>query len=496
MAKLVQDYVAQSVKKFPSKPALVINGQSITYAGLDKKSTQLANFLKEKGVRQGDRVCLYLPKSINSFISIIAILKADAIYVPINISTPEARFMQIVPDSGSRFVIVNERKSLLPDISAVGEYINFNTEKDIFIEERNNPINYANDESDTAYILYTSGSTGVPKGVMITHGNIINATDWAVDEFGINENDRMSQPPPLNFDLSTFDIYTAFKSGATLYPVSEELSLFPGTLLKFIEENELTIWNSVPSVLVYLWNSGLVKPDRLKPVRKIFFNGEGFPTKFLAEWMKIFPEKEFVNMYGPTETTVQCTFYRISEPPQDLTKLVPIGKACRNVEVFDIDGELYVGGQGVGAGYWNNPEKTAASFVADPRPGKRGTVYKTGDLVRLRADGNYEFLGRKDNQVKIRGNRIELGDVDAALYSLPYINEAAVIAVADSQSGGNKLVAFVDLKKFDEIDIKKDLERLIPPYMIPDEVRVLQLPKTSTGKIDRPKLKEMYGNKK
>jgi non-ribosomal peptide synthetase component F len=329
---------------------------------------------------------------------------------------------------------------------------------------------------------------------MITHNNIINATEWAVDEFKIDHNDRMSQHPPLHFDLSTFDLYCAFKAGATLFLVPEEYSLFPGQLMKFIEENQLTTWNSVPSVMVYLSNAGVVKEDRISSVKKIFFNGEGFPTRFLAEWMRTFPDKEFVNMYGPTETTVQCTFYRIPEPPKDLTKLVPIGKAQAGVEVFDVDGELYVAGAGVGKGYWNNREKTAAAFVRDPRQGKSGTVYKTGDLVRLREDGNYEFIGRKDFQVKVMGNRIELGDVESALLTLPYVEEAAAIAMPVSETGGQEIFGFVKLKDGkEESVIKADLSKLVPSYMIPAKIMVrMAMPRTSTGKVDRNQLKDEY----
>jgi len=504
MVKLVQEYVTWSAKRFPQKDALVMNGKPISYTRLDEKSTQLANFIKDRGVKRGDRVCFYLPKSINSFISILAILKADAIYVPINISTPQARFKDIVALSRSDFVIVNERKSLLPDISAT--YINLNTEKDIFIKERNKPVSYENDGSDTAYILYTSGSTGVPKGVMISHDNIINATDWAVDEFGINENDRMSQHPPLSFDLSTFDIYCAFKAGATLFLVPEELSLFPGAIIKFIEDNELTIWNSVPSVMVYLYNAGLVKLERTPELKKVFFNGEAFPTKFLIEWMKTYPEKIFVNMYGPTEATVQCTFYVIPGPPKDPTRLVPIGKACRNVEVFIVKengtrggvgetGELYVAGRGVGQGYWKDPKRTKESFVPHPFESEKGTVYKTGDLAVLDKNGNYNFVGRKDFQVKVMGNRIELGDIESALYSLSYVAEAGVIAVSSEKTEGNELIAYVSLKeKRKEALIKEDLLKLLPSYMIPRKIIIKKsLPKTSSDKIDRIKLKEIYG---
>ncbi|MBI2454394.1 MAG: amino acid adenylation domain-containing protein [Parcubacteria group bacterium] len=495
MVKLVQEYFSESAKKYPNKIAVDFGDTGVTFSELDKSSNQLARVLKKRGVKKGDRVCFCLPKSIDSIKSVLAILKADAVYVPLDAKAPRTRLEQVVSDAQPAVIIYNNQTSKL--VSGFSDLFNLDMEQSAVTAISDDYLAYENDSTDLAYILYTSGSTGQSKGVMITHGNIVNATDWAVEELGITSEDRMSQHPPLHFDLSTFDLYCAFRSGATLYLVPEELSLFPGQLTKFIEEKKLTIWNSVPSVMVYLWNSGLVKPDRLPKLKKIFFNGEGFPTKYLAEWMKIFPDKEFVNMYGPTETTVQCSFYRIPEAPKDLTKLVPIGKACRGVEVFDVEGELYVAGKGVSPGYWENQEKTDKVFIPDPRPGKTGKVYKTGDLVKLRKDGNYEFIGRKDNQVKIHGNRIELGDIDSALYSLPYVNEAATIAVPEGETGGSFLVAFIDLKlPKPEADIKKDLSRILPPYMIPKKIVERKLPKTSTGKIDRVKLKNEYIGRK
>lgn len=507
MVKLVQEYFTESAKNHPNKPAVDVwheekstkkDALKISFDQLEKYSNRLARHLKNKGVRRGDRIALAFMKvaSVEAIASILAILKCDATYVPVSHILPAERVAKVLDDSGASFMICRSHSA--KELKNHPRLLNFKfIELDYndrsLIKESDGPLVYENSGDDIAYIMYTSGSTGIPKGVQITHANIINATDWAVEEFGITSKDKISQHPPLNFDLSTFDLYCAFKSGATLCPVLDNLSLFPGDLLRMIEESKITIWDSVPSVMVYLWNSGLVKSSRIPTVKKIFFNGEGFPTKYLAEWMKVFPKKKFINMYGPTETTVQCTFYRISETPRDLTKLVPIGKACRGVEVFDVNGELYVAGRGVSPGYWNDSEKTEKSFIHDPRPGKTGRVYKTGDLVKLREDGNYEFVGRKDNQVKIHGYRIELGDIDSALYSLSYVNEAATIAVREHETGDSFLVAFIDLKlPKPETDIKIDLGRILPSYMIPKRIIEKKLPKTGTGKIDRQKLKHEY----
>ena len=492
MFELIQCYFTESSKRFPDKIAVNSGDNSVAFSELDEFSNQLARVLKDKGVKRGERVAFCLHKSIKSIQTILGILKADAVYVPLDAKAPPARLKQVIADAQPAQIVCDD--DTLPLVDGLGKTFNLDAEESRIASQSQSELKYKNTSRDLAYILYTSGSTGQPKGVMITHGNIINATDWAVEELGITSKDIMSQHPPLHYSLSTFDLYCAFKVGAAICLVPEDLSLFPGKLVKFIEDKHITIWNSVPSVMIYMSVAGLIKIGRLPSVKKIFFNGEGFPTKFLAEWMKMFPDKEFVNMYGPTETTVQCSFYRIPEPPKDLVKLVPIGRAAGGVEIFDVDGELHIAGKGVGLGYWNNPEKTAEAFILDPRLWKTGRVYKTGDLVRLRKDGNYEFIGRKDNQVKVYGNRIELDDVDAALYSLSYVNEAATIAVSDNDTAGNLLVTFVNLKLSKlETDVKNDLGKILPSYMVPRRIVAGNfLPRTNTGKIDRVKLKEEY----
>lgn len=488
MVKLIQNYFSDSAEKFPDKIAVNANDEEITFAELGNSSNQLARALKHAGVKRGDRVVFCLGKSINSIKSVLAILKADAIYVPFSVQAPEARLCQVVNDAKPKLLICDGKT--LPLVKNFSGVFNLDQEQTSISKQSSAALDYQNKSSDLAYILYTSGSTGVPKGVMITHANIINATDWAVDEFQITDQDRMSQHPPLHFDLSTFDLYCAFKSGASLFLVPEGLSLFPARLVKFIEDKKLTVWDSVPSVMVHIAIAGAVKPGRFPSLKKIFFNGEGFPTKYLAEWMKTYPDKEFINMYGPTETTVQCAFYRIPAPPTDLTKLVPIGKATGGMEIFAVQDELYVGGKGVGFGYWNNPQKTAESFIEFPG---KGRVYKTGDLVRLREDGNYEFIGRKDNQVKVRGNRIELGDIDSAINLAPNVKEGVAYVISDKDTGGNELRARIYGDTTAE-EVKSALAGKLPQYMIPDEIDIINepLPRNSTGKIDRIKIKYEY----
>ena len=498
MIYLVQQYFDEAVSRSPNKIAARIGDESITYGALGAASDALSNELRKRGVTQGDRVSFCLPKSIHALIAILGILKADAAYVPLDWRSPAERLRKVVTDAQPKIILYNKATSLLARELAPPDHLM--SLQHIPRRKAERPL-YRNIDTDLAYIFYTSGSTGIPKGVMITHRNLIDATEWAVEEFGIRANDILSSHPPFHFDLSTFDLYASFKAGATLALVPEELSVFPGALMRYIEEQKITLWNSVPSLLSYMAKSDVLDAKRLKRVRAFFFNGEIFPPRFLRDWMHTYPDKSFINMYGPTEATVQCSFYRIPKAPADVSKPVPIGKACPNTELFALtdegtvakegeEGELYIRGSCLSPGYFRNPQKTAEAFVQDPRTSEPVRVYKTGDLVLLNRRGEFEFIGRKDHQVKHLGYRIELGEIEAALYALPYVKEAAVVSL--SLNDATRLVAFVALEPgHDQKAVHLGLEKQLPHYMLPHEFRMLPaLPKTSTGKTDRVLLKD------
>lgn len=510
MTHLAHQYFDEAAEKNPYKIACVFNDEKITYGDLRDYANQLAYMLKKAGVQRGDRVCFCLYKSINSIKTILGILKADAVYVPLDAFSPVERLNKIVKDAGPEVLLcAKDTLHLIKKISKKATKViclgTKATEERINKEPKKNP-EYQNTDIDLAYIFYTSGSTGAPKGVIISHRNLIGCAEWSVNEFKITSEDILSSHPPFHFDLSTFDIYACFKAGATLVIVPEKLSIFPGALFAYIEKHKITIWNSVPSLLSYVAKSAVLKHGRIPSVKKVFFNGEVFPTKYLAQWMETFPEKEFVNMYGPTEATVQCSFYRIKRVPKNLKKPVPIGKACSNAEIFAAtdhgtkvrvgeEGELYIRGGGVGTGYWRNPEKTREAFVQNPFRKEKDIVYKTGDMVRLNKDGNYEFLGRIDHQVKYMGYRIELGEIESTLYSLSYIKEAAVVAYTEKDP--TVIAAFIVLSSPRAQErIQSDLGKIVPIYMVPHRFYILsKLPKTSTGKVDRVSLKKKYAAK-
>jgi amino acid adenylation domain-containing protein len=349
---------------------------------------------------------------------------------------------------------------------------------------------------DLAYILYTSGSTGDPKGVMLSHRNALTFVDWATARLGVEASDRLSSHAPLHFDLSIFDLFAAASAGAAVDLVPAETSVFPTAVASFIADRGITIWYSVPSVLSMLALRGGLEPGALPQLRTVLFAGEVFPVPYLRRLMRTLPHARFLNLYGPTETNV-CTYYEV--PPLDDERVVPIpiGRAIDNVEVFAVGedgervpdgevGELWVRGSSVMCGYWGDPTRTDRSLVGwNVGHGPGDPAYRTGDLVRRDAQGDYEFLGRRDSQIKSRGYRIELGDVEAALYAHPTVVECAVTAVPD-ELVTNRLKAYVVLREEGTAaDVLRVCGERVPPYMVPDlEVRE-QLPRTSTGKIDR-----------
>ena len=291
-----------------------------------------------------------------------------------------------------------------------------------------------------AHILFTSGSTGAPKGVLVTHANVIAFVEWARQYFGIAAGDRVSGHSPLHFDLSTFDIYGALPAGAVLHLVASELSLLPPKLGSFIRESRLTQWFSVPSAMNLLARFDAIAPGSLPDLERVIWCGEVLPTPTLDYWMERVPHATFTNLYGPTETTIASSYHRIRERPASPTEPIPIGTACPGEELLVLDaagrglppgreGDLYIGGVGVTTGYWRDEERTRQAFVPDPRPGRDGVLYRTGDLARVDGDGLFFFLGRRDSQIKSRGHRIELGEVEAAVSTLPVLEEHAVVAV-------------------------------------------------------------------
>ena len=514
--KTLHQLLVLSAHKYPDRIAVEeTDGGAITYHDLDQLSDRLRDKLIHLGVRPGDRVGIYLRKSIDGVASIFGILKAGAVYVPVDPGAPPARNAYIFSDCTVKAVILENRfverlcaefarQSYLPtlidlDGTGSGNYLKRALEE----PSTDHPTLSASFElhpEDLAYILYTSGSTGKPKGVMLSQQNALSFIDWCSEVYEPSEIDRFSSHAPFHFDLSILDIYVSIKHGATLVLVEEEVGKDPIRLAPLISEKRISIWYSTPSILSFLAQYGRLDQHGFPDLRLVLFAGEVFPVKHLRALKKLIPNPRYFNLYGPTETNV-CTFYEIPlRIPEDKTNPFPIGKACSHYQIRILDehgnevtpgkeGELCASGPGTMSGYWNLPEKTANAFLTDSSGNK---WYKTGDIVFEEPDGNYIYVARRDRMVKKRGYRIELGEIEAGLYRHLAIKEAAVIALQDDD--GVKIRAFISHHQDSRpsfIELKKFCAQNLPAYMVPDLFSFVDfLPKTSTGKIDYQKLKE------
>ena len=502
--------------------AVVMDGHTLSYAQLEESTNRLARLLKAAGCQKGDRVCFAIPKSPAAIIAIGGILKADCIHVPIDTASPAARLTKILRSSEPRYILgVGSTVSLLEDVfsqDALQDSIGVGWLEDSAPAAQNftpaftwsdthsysgEPLSYQNSSSDAAHILFTSGSTGDPKGVVITHANVMHFVQWAIRYFGMTESDRISCHPPLHFDLATFDIFGSFATGAELHLVPPELSLLPNKLAEFIRNSELTQWFSVPSVLNYMAKFDVVRSGDFSALRRLLWCGEVFPTPALTYWMRRLPRVTFTNLYGPTETTIASSYYTVPKCPTD-NEPIPIGTACEGEELLVLDselgpvprgevGDLYIRGAGLSPGYWRDSAKTAAAYVPF---GNNDRIYRTGDLARVGDDGLIYFVGRTDTQIKSRGYRIELGEVEVALNAFKELRECAVVAIP-TEGFESYLIcaAYVaqDNTVIAPVQLRLKLATILPAYMLPARwTEFLQLPKNANGKIDRRKLQEVF----
>ncbi len=511
--------LAESARRRPDQVA-VENGldAAISYRDLDDLSDRVRDRLRRMGVQPGDRVGIYVEKSIDAVAAIFGTMKAGAAYVPVDVSAPAMRCAYILDDCSVAATVIESRltKAFTDETSRLGrtspllvvdggggggplrEALDREDARDPVMPEPDAAL--ASD--DIAYILYTSGSTGKPKGVVLSHRNAMTFVNWCAETFGPTEDDRFSSHAPFHFDLSILDIYVSIMHGATLVLIGSELGKEPTGLAAFISDRRITCWYSTPSILSVLAQYGKLSRHDYSALRIVHFAGEVFPVKHLRLLTSLIPHPRYFNLYGPTETNV-CTWYEIPrEIPEERTQPFPIGVVCSpfRARVADEDGndvpagsegELCIAGPGVMRGYWNLPERTAAAFLVDAE----GTPwYKTGDIVVDEGDGNFVYMGRRDRMVKRRGYRIELGEIEAGLYRHPMVKEAAVVAVKD-HDGGVRIKAFLSCRGAEQptvIELKRFCAEHLPASMIPDSFVVEPaLPKTSTDKVDYQRLLEM-----
>ncbi len=520
---LLHDALKKWAQSHPGSPAIIAPKRTLSYAQLDEQSDRLALHLIASGVSPGDPVAICYHKSIESIVAVYGIMKAGACYVPIDPFAPATRSAAIVGNTKPTHLVTSPERagSLAKELSSHPLGISLTT---IVVPESkgdeqagrdriiawNAPITgevprVAITDTHLAYVLHTSGSTGAPKGVAITHRNALCFVEMAAAFWQVGPNDRLCSQAPLHFDLSVFDLYVAAIAGAAVVLIPEFWSAFPKKMASAIDEHQITIWNSVVSTLTLLMEKG--KPERasLVSLRSVIFSGEVMPIRYLRQLIEHMPNAQMYNVYGQTEANSSIYYHvdRENIPRSDDWRM-PLGKTFPNFEAYALDskgtkirepgsvGELVVRAGSVAVGYWGNLELSSDKFVIDPlHPESGARVYKTGDLVELDADGNFLFAGRSDDMVKSRGYRIELGEIDRALLACADIASAAAIAIADEKVG-NRIYAFATLVEGSETSPQAILsfctERL-PKYMLPEQL-ILQdaLPRTSTNKIDRRSL--------
>ncbi len=512
MIERLQDWVAAQADARPEATAVVGGGVRWSYGTLEAESNRIAHRLAAAGCRRGDRVCLLMPKSPAAIAGILGIYKADCLFVPLDPGSPAARLARIVGSCECRAILASGNLQARVDelLAAAGgaeiQVIRVGAGAADLQACSTAPIDSRNRRDDPAHILFTSGSTGAPKGVVITHANVIAFVEWARRFFGMTAADRVSGHSPLHFDLSTFDIFGAFASGAELHLVAPELNVLPQQLAAFIRDSQLTQWFSVPSTLNYLAKFDALSGGGFPCLRRVLWCGEVLPTPALIYWMSRVPRATFTNLYGPTEATIASSYYTVPECPADSAAEIPIGAACDGEELRVLDerlapapsgviGDLYIGGAGVSPGYWRDAERTAAAFVPDPRDPLR-RLYRTGDLAKTGPDGLVYFVGRADTQIKSRGYRIELGEIEAALNTIDGLQEAAVVGVPTGGFEGTAIAcAYAPARgrALTPAQLRSALRTLLPAYMVPSRWMTLPgLPKNGSGKIDRRLLREKF----
>jgi D-alanine--poly(phosphoribitol) ligase subunit 1 len=482
-------------------------GISLDYKGLNQLSNQLARFLLHQGLCKNDVIAIFNEKSIFGFSLMLGALKAGIIYTNLDISSPWARIEKILNICKPDAVFFEDKNT---DIAKTFDATNTkissldlsdeNFKKQVYsLDSRNLDVDGIHGD-DPSYVMFTSGSTGFPKGAVMTHNNLLNFVEWGKQAFDVQPNDIFSNANPIYFDNSVFDVYISLFNAATLVPINHNLVKNPSLLVNAINESGCTIWFSVPSLLVYLLTTKSIGKNDFLTIKRIAFGGEGFPKSKLKQLFDMFGDRVMlINVYGPTECTCICSTYLVGEQEfRNMNELTPLGFISPNFgyEIIPVDeekpkfGVLALTGPCVGLGYYNDKERTEQSFVQNPRKKFRQLMYKTGDVVEETADGRLHFKGRIDNQIKHMGYRIELEEIEAAFSSLQYINEVGVIyQKVNAELGQIKAFVSVNENLRGDSPVIDDIKKLLPAYMVPRVIEmVTSLPKNANGKIDRNKL--------
>lgn len=488
----LHDLVSEACGRHPHRTAVVGPERTLTYAELDREAGALARALAGTGVGRGDRVLLWAEKSCALVAATQAVLRLGAAYVPLHGATPPSRVALVARDCGATAICVSGTR--LGDVPSLPGTAVVDLDAHHAADPAAAGVTAAGPlprppagGDDLAYILYTSGSTGTPKGVCVSHRAARAFVDWSIAELAPAPGDRFANHAPFSFDLSVLDLYAALGTGASVHLIPAELAYAPGRLTEFLRRDRITVWYSVPSALILMMREGgLTDAPPPESLRAVLFAGEPFPiaaVRRLAGWTGA----RLLNLYGPTETNV-CTFHEVTAADLERDRPVPIGRAACGDSVRAVhaggvagpgeEGELVVAGPTVMLGYWG-------------RPPQRGP-YATGDLVRVRDDGSFDYVGRRDRMVKVRGQRVEPGEIEAVVAAHEQVAQAAVVVTGSALDA--RLAAFVVPVPGTTpglLSLKRHCAGRLPPYMIPDVIHLTdELPRNANGKVDAAVLAE------
>jgi amino acid adenylation domain-containing protein len=473
---------------------------SVTFEQLNAKANSLAHYLRAEGVGPGSIVALMMERSVEMMVGLLAVLKAGGAYLPLAMDTPAARREYMLEDAAVQILLVHGKT--VPGVAFDGRIVDLG-DPEVFLGSSENPAAAAS-PTDLAYVIYTSGSTGRPKGVMVEHRAVVNRLHWMQRAYPLQAGDVILQKTPYTFDVSVWELFWWAMQGAAVCFLRPAGERNPIMLVETIRKHRVSVLHFVPSLLSvfldYLDGRASVV-ERLASVRQVFASGEALMPEHVRAFNRIWRRDgglRLTNLYGPTEATVDVSYFDC--PDGGAIKRIPIGRPIDNIRLYVINdgrhmpvgetGELCIAGVGLARGYLNDPARTAERFVANPaNPDER--IYRTGDLARWLSDGNIEYLGRDDQQVKIRGLRIELGEIESLIRTYPGVKNCVAIIKTYAESVKVIEAYLVAQSSVDAEQLKTHLRHHLPEYMIPRRIEAIDaIPLTSSGKADRRALME------
>lgn len=499
----VLEYFEQGALTFsPEKVAVVDQGNNYTFKFLERAAKTCATLILERTSDYRQPIAVFLSKSVSTIIADLAILYSGNCYANLDVKSPPERLKSILSNLGAALIITSgshwamwqalgipEDRLLLVEEGIASEK---SCDNSVLLKRRDQVI-----DTDPLCIIHTSGSTGVPKGVALSHRGTLDFMEWAFERLKLSGTEIIGSLSPFYFDIYTLELFLSLAKGATIVIIPDQCAAFPVKLIEFMAAQAISFIFWVPTIMVNIANQNLLANKNLDSLKKILFAGEVFPTRHLNYWRRYLPGAEFVNLYGPIEIHVDCTYYIVDRDFADDEKL-PIGFPCRNTDILilneqnlpacvDETGELCVRGSSLALGYWNNPERTAAAFVQNPlNPHYPELIYRTGDLVYRNSRGEIMFVGRKDSQIKHLGYRIELCEIEHAVLQLDGLRNCCVVY---NQARKQLILFFESDQDWSPARMRERLTAFLPKYMLPSVFhRMDVLPRNPNGKIDRHQL--------